>query len=69
MKTYQVQVPVRALATVSIEVQGGESEKTVDIIERAIANVSLQDIEQFEGVKILPTNLQPYWFRATIISK
>lgn len=67
MKTYQVQVPVRALATVSIEVQGGE--KTVDIIERAIANVSLQDIEQFEGVKILPTNLQPYWFRATIISK
>lgn len=65
MKTYQVQVPVRALATVYIEVQGGES----DIIERAIANVSLQDIEQFEGVKILPTNLQPYWFRATIISK
>lgn len=65
-KTYYVKVPVRAIATVTVVVKEGESIKTSDIISRAINDVSLSDIEQFEGVEILPTTGLKYWNKASI---
>ena len=65
-KTYQVKVPVRAIANVTVVVKDGERTKTLDIIDRAIKDVRLHHIDEFEGVRILPTTGLKIWNEAHV---